>query len=321
MDTQNRTARRRRLAAGATVAAMVTAWALAGCSSSDSESDSAGDYGGSYEEGAGSAEASAMAPEIAYTDEDSAVADGEFTTERSVITTGAMYMTVDDPVEASDTAVAIVQDAGGRIDARSETAPDEWNGGSAFLTMRIPSDDLTDVVDQLRTLGTVDEFTTNAYDVSTEVTDLEAQISTLRASTERIEGLLDQAEDIEDIIALESELDSRRSELEALEARERGLADQVSMSTVDLSLTTEPIVEVDDDPDSFLSGLQSGWEGLLGFLSGALVVAGVLLPWLVVLAAVALVVLWVMRARRARRTAPEPEATQPSPPHTPPHTD
>src|SRR5690606_34390800 len=103
-------------------------------------------------------------------------------------------------------------------------------------------------------------------------TDLEAQISTLRASTARIESLLTEAQDISDIIKLETELANRQGTLEGLEARQRGLDDQVSMSTIDLSLTTEPVVIVEEEaPSSFLDGLASGWNGLVTFLSGALV--------------------------------------------------
>ncbi|MEX0913809.1 MAG: DUF4349 domain-containing protein, partial [Demequina sp.] len=224
----------------------------------------------------------------------------EMTADRSVIVTGDLYMTVEDPIAASDTAAGIVQNAGGRIDARRETAPDEYNGGSAWLTLRIPADRLDAVVNELRELGTVDEFSTSSYDVTTEVTDLEAQISTLRASTERIEALLAQAEDIEDIITLENELDRRQAKLESLEARQRGLDDQVSMSTIQLSLTTEPVVEIDDTPETFLDGLESGWNAMVAFGSGALVVIGVLLPWFTLFALMAAAIIVAVRVRQSR---------------------
>ena len=54
-----------------------------------------------------------------------------------------------------------------------------------MLTLRIPSDDLDPVVDQLRTLGEVDHYATDSVDVSNEVTDLASRISTLRASSPR----------------------------------------------------------------------------------------------------------------------------------------
>lgn len=224
---------------------------------------------------------------------------------RSVIVTGSMLMTVDKPLDAADKAATIVKGAGGRVDARDETAPDEWSGGSATLTLRIPADRLDSVVEDLRALGTVDQFTTTASDVTNEVTDLDARISTLRASTERIESLLLEAKGITDIIKLEDELASRQAELESLEAQQRGLGDQVALSTIELSLTTVPVEIVEDDsPATFLDGLKTGWNGLTNFISVALVVFGVLLPWLIVLAAITLAILGTARLRKARTTAP-----------------
>ncbi|WP_296667814.1 DUF4349 domain-containing protein [Demequina sp.] len=291
---------------GVVIAAILAlGWGLAGCTSgsSDSSGVAPGAPDAAYGEG-GVAEAGGN---------DAAATDAS-TEDRSVIITGEMYMTVQDPIKAADQASGLVEVAGGRIDARRETAPTEYDGGSAYLTLRIPADDLDAVVDRLRELGTVDEYSTTSADVTREVTDLEAQISTLRASTARIESLLAEAEDISDIITLENELDSRQAQLESLEARQRGLDDQVSMSTIALSLTTEPVVIVDDAPQTFLGGLESGWNALTDFLTGALVVTGVLLPWLAAVALVGIVVLVAVRAarsRRARMTAaslPAPEA-------------
>ncbi len=282
---------------------IVVAGVLGGCSSSSDSSDAgAAAYGGDTAQENSMADGAA-APGAADVSRAS-------TADRSVIITGAMYMTVEDPIAVADKATGIVQNAGGRIDARSETAPDEHNGGSASLTMRIPSNRLDAVVDDLRALGTVDQFSTDSYDITTEVTDLEAQISTLRASTQRIEALLADAKDIKDIITLENELDGRQAELQSLEARQRGLDDQVSMSTIDLSLTTEPVVIiVDDTPETFWDGLVSGWNGLVSFVSGALVVVGVLLPWAAVTGLVVVAVIVTIRARRSRAQRRESQST------------
>ncbi len=294
MSTRTHPAPRHVRRAGALASLFAVAALLAGCSASDSASaDYKVDAAGADSE-AGVAYDEAAAPNVA----------GSPTAERSVIITGALYMTVEDPIAVADQAAGIVKNAGGRIDARSETAPDERYGGSAALTMRIPSNKLDAVVDNLRALGTVDQYSTDSYDVTTEVTDLDAQISTLRASTARIEGLLANAKDISDIITLENELDGRQAELVSLEARQRGLDDQVSMSTIDLSLTTEPVViiEVDDSPETFWDGLVSGWNGLVGFVSVALIVVGLLLPWLALMALIAAAIVIPIRARSARKS-------------------
>lgn len=297
----------RRGRTGAVLASLIVAtWVLAGCSASSddaslSTADSAvTDSANALEASAGDSKAEAPTTDAA----------AMVTADRSVIVRGAMYMTVEDPIAAADRAAGIVQNSGGRIDARSETAPYEGNGGSASLTLRIPSDNLEPVVDNLRDLGTVDEFSTNSNDVTTQVTDLEAHISTLRASTTRIEALLLDAKDISDIIKLENELDGRQAELESLEARQRGLDDQVSMSTINLSLTTEPVVIIDDEPKTFWDGLESGWNGLAGFLSGGLVAVGLLLPWLALAALIilaAVVAVRTAKSRKARRAAGSPD--------------
>ena len=227
------------------------------------------------------------------------------TANRSVIVTGSMYMTVENPLETADKAATIVTDAGGRVDARDETAPDEWSGGSATLTLRIPTDRLDAVVEDLRALGTVDQFATTASDVTNKVTDLDAHISTLRASTQRIEALLVDAKDITDIVKLEDELASRQAELESLEAQQRGLGDQVSLSTIELSLTTVPVEIVDDSPATFFDGLASGWNGLTNFISAALVAFGVLLPWLIVMALIAMGIVAAVRMQKTRAAVRE----------------
>jgi hypothetical protein len=293
----------RRTRRGIVFASLVaTAAVLAGCSSA---TESAANYGS---DGAG-APATGFEVDAAYTDSKAPEMDQSSTADRSVIITGAMYMTVEDPIAMADQAANIVRNAGGRIDARSETAPDDHNGGSASLTLRIPSSKLDAVVDALRELGTVDQFSTDSYDVTTEVTDLEAEISTLRASTARIESLLLEAKDISDIITLESELDRRQAELQSLEAQQRGLTDQVSMSTIGLSLTTEPVVIVDDSPETFWEGLVSGWDAFVGFLSGVLVVIGILLPWIALLALIALPVVLVRARARKSLSTPRKSST------------
>jgi hypothetical protein len=96
------------------------------------------------------------------------------------------------------------------------------------------------------------------------------------------------------------------------------------MSTIDLSLTTEPVVIVGNDgPQNFWGGLVSGWNALVAFLSGVLVVVGVLLPWIALMALIALAVVVGLRRRKsriARRAAasavipavPEPPAPKPA---------
>lgn len=261
--------------------------------------------------------------------------DGDTPAEdRELVITGSLYVTVEDPLEAADEAARIVERAGGRVDGRRESAPresgsgdgtssgggaeyapdysvDEYgggyggyfsfgDGGGAMLELRIPSARLTETIDELEALGEREELVLSSDDVTFERRDLTARISALESSVARLLALQDAAADLDDLIALESAISDRQAELENLQAQERYYEDQVSLSTITLTLGSEDVAPV-DEPDSFWTGLTTGWDALLAFLGGVLVVAGVLLPWLIVLGVLALVAWAVLRRTRTRR--------------------
>lgn len=278
---------------------------LAGCSSAFESGATDGAYGEPemlYDE-AGGADASYAAAEEseAYTEDGSGDATLVSDADRAVIVTGSMAITVDDPSEAAQRASDIVEGAGGRIDAREEQAATEYQTGWASLTLRIPADKLDTTLDDLRELGEVDNLSTSSYDVSTEVQDVESQIATLEQSITRIRGLIAEAEDLTDLIYLEDQLANREAELQWLEARQRGLDDQVAMSTIHLGLYSED-AEPEPEPGTFLSGLQGGWDAFIGFWSVVLVVLGAITPWLVLAALIALAAWLTVRFARRRRT-------------------
>jgi hypothetical protein len=226
---------------------------------------------------------------------------------RSVVTTGMMTVTAADPIAAAGEAVTIVEAAGGRIDARTENAPTENNNGSASLSLRIPSASLNDTLDELKTLGDTENVSTNDVDVTTQSQDLDARISALRASVDRLTALLATATDTKVLIELETAISERQGNLEAMEAQQRDLADQVALSTIELSLispTDAPVTQ----PDSFWSGLVAGWTALTGFFGFVLVALGVLTPWILLLGVAAVVALLVIRRRRSARAAAETAA-------------
>ena len=265
--------------------------------------------------------------------------DGDSPTQaRELVITGSLYVTVEDPLEAADEAARIVERAGGRVDGRREWAPrdggsdggsdgsavdgsggagysyDDYGGGyfsfgaggGAVLELRIPSARLTETLDELEALGEREELVLSSDDVTFERRDLTARISALESSVTRLLALQDAAADLNDLIALESAISDRQAQLESLQAQERYYEDQVSLSTITLTLGSEDVAPV-DEPDSFWTGLTTGWDALLAFLGGALVVVGVLLPWLIALGLLALVAWAVLQRARTRRARPTGE--------------
>lgn len=230
---------------------------------------------------------------------DASVAD------REQIVTGYLTVTVDQPSDAATEAIRIVEGANGRIDGRQEYAPANGDKGSSTLTLRIPADSLDATIEKLGALGTVIEISTTADDVTSQVKDVDARVKSLQASVDRLTTLLATATDVDSLVAIESELTTRQGDLESLLAQQRSLGDQVSLATITLSLISEEDAPPPPAPATFLTGLEAGWNAFVGFISGAVVVVGVLIPWLVFFGIVAAVVVAIVRWRKRRPATDE----------------
>ena len=81
----------------------------------------------------------------------------------------------------------------------------------------------------------------------------------------------------------------------------------MSLSTLTLTLGSEAVAPP-TEPGTFLDGLLQGWDALVTFGSAALVLAGIMLPWLAVLGVIAAIVWVSVRAARRRRGSQAPRA-------------
>ncbi len=223
-------------------------------------------------------------------------ADGAADADREIITRGSATVVVTDPVDAAARVAALVEQAGGRVEARNEWRGSEGERSTAWLQVRVPADRMTSTIEALSELGTVQSVDVSREDVTATGRDLDARISALEASTERLTGLMSQAGNIEDLLRAERELSSRQAELDSLRSQRTALSDQVAMSTLHVTLQTR--VTAGEPPAGFLGGLEAGWNALMTFGRGLLVAVGAALPWLVPAAVIAAVVLAVVRRRR-----------------------
>lgn len=217
-----------------------------------------------------------------------------------IITTVDLTVTVKKPIDAADDAATLAGKLGGSVSYRTERAATDTSPGSAQLTLRIPSAKLSQALEELKQLGIARDTSINSVDVGAEVRDLDARITSLQTSVDRLLMLMSQATSTENLLAVESMLSQRQSELEGLTAQQRYLKDQVQLSTVNLYLVSEQDTPA-PEPDTFWTGLVTGWNAFVGFWAGVLVALGVLVPWLIAAGLIALIVIvWVKRARRRK---------------------
>lgn len=171
---------------------------------------------------------------------------------------------------------------------------------SSTTTLRLDNDKVDALLRDVAGLGTVEASSRSSADVTAEVADIDARVRNAQASLARVRALMGRATSIGDIVALEGELSRRQADLEALQARQRALADQTAQATVTVRLYGADAPAPEAEQTGFLAGLSAGWSAFTGALVVGLTVLGAVLPFLLVLGPIALVV-WLV-ARRSRRT-------------------
>ena len=178
--------------------------------------------------------------------------------------------------------------------------------------VRVPADELTGVLADLKDLGDVDSVSVSRSDVTSTAVDLDARISALQTSVARLQALMDAAVTTDALLAAEAALSERQEQLESLQSQRTALAGQVELSTLSVHLRTFGVSPA-GGPDGFLDGLGTGWRALVSALSWVVVVLGVMLPWVAVIAVVTGGVLVPVRLARRRSAVVTPE-----PPPVPP---
>jgi Domain of unknown function (DUF4349) len=260
---------------------------LVGCTGSGSGSESA-------DGGAGGGVAAPAAPGEAV----------DADTDRQVVTTATASLAVEDPSEGAQQISALVESVGGRVDERTEragSAEDGGEGAAADLVVRVPADELTQVLADLKELGDVEDVSVSRSDVTAAAVDLDARIEALQTSVARLQALMDEAATTQALLSAESALSDRQEELESLQSQRALLADQVELSTLTVHLRPFGVAPA-GGPDGFVDGLGTGWRALTSTLGAVVVVLGVLLPWMAVGALVVAGVFGTLRLAR-RRTA------------------
>ncbi len=212
-----------------------------------------------------------------------------------VIRSAYVDIRVADVADATAQVVAATASRAGTID--SQNINSDGTSSYANIVARVPADTLDAFVADLGDLGTVISVSINAQDVTTQVVDLDARIGVLQTSIDRLKSLQAQATSVTDLVAVEAELANRQGELDSLTAQRSYLGQQVSMSTITVSLS--PITELTSSTaPGFLAGLQNGWSAFLALVAFVITSAGFLIPFVIIGAVIVVPVILVVLKRK-----------------------
>jgi len=297
----------RTLWAGVAVVGLVVLTACTG----NGNGDDPGDSGGSGEASDTAARAadqdssafSTGGGDSAPTDIDLVVAD------RALIRTATIALESDDIDRLLIGLDGVVSAQRGIVESEDTQTDDAGDIKSASIELRVPVDNFDAAVDAVAGLGVLVREQTSTEDVTTKVADVDARVESARRSIDQLRLLFSRANRLGDIIRLESELSQRQADLESLEAQQRSLARQTTLSTIHVSVTRPdevPAPAVDDgDQAGFVDGIKSGWSGLVAFVQGTTHVVGLVLP-LGTLALAVAVPIWLLVRRSHPMNRKEP---------------
>ncbi len=168
------------------------------------------------------------------------------------------------------------------------------------LALQVPTESFDDAVGALFDLGDERALSIRQEDVAAEVADVDSRVQSARTALDRVRILIGRANKLGAVIQLEDVIADRQADLDALQARQRALADQTQLAKLRLELRQPASAgrqPVDDEVRGFAAGIAVGWDGLRELVVGASTAVGVVLPFALV-GAVVLLPLMIWRLRR-----------------------
>jgi Domain of unknown function (DUF4349) len=191
------------------------------------------------------------------------------------------------------------------LDINSQT------GGSRKLNaaLRLPSDHFDSAIAEVKKVGHVEAESRDASDVTSQYVDLEARLDNARHTEQRLTELLrDRTGKLSDVLSVEVEIGRVRGEIERMEAEKKSMLNQVSFSTLNLTVAENYQAQLQIVPDSTLTRFRnaavSGYKTMAGSLLDVALFLVAYLPTLLLwgVLIVAAYVGW-RRVRRSRQSA------------------
>ena len=234
-------------------------------------------------------------------------------TDRKLIKTVELDAETEDLDELLGTLTQQVNQLGGYVENQrvyNGSAYSKYRSRSASMTIRIPAEKLDAFVNHVE--GSTNIVSRYSYidDVTLTYVATESRVNALVAEEQRLLELLSQAETMSDLLEVEARLTDVRYELESVTSRLNVLKNQVSYSTVNLSI--DEVVEYTPvEEETFWQRISGGFmDSLKGIGDGVVEVTVFVLanlPYLVLLAVCAVAVIFLAKRNIRRKKAKKAE--------------
>lgn len=200
--------------------------------------------------------------------------------------------------------ISLAEQNGGFISNSRSYSDAEGNLTSGSVTIRIPSNKYSSIINKIKEMGTVKSTSSAGQDVTQEYTDLESRLRNYQAQEEVLLDLMKQSKKVSDSLEVQRELSNVQEQIEVIKGRMDYLDDLVSFSTIDVYFyEPEPIKTAADW--GFVEALKRGLRGAVRVFNGIVIALIVTAPvW--ILTGIIIIIVWqVIRARKRRRVKKE----------------
>ncbi len=233
-------------------------------------------------------------------------------TDRMIIWTADIVLTVKDTEQAMSDVLALASELGGyAVNTESWIQSDLLY---ARLTIRVPADQYEAAMARLRDQALkVEHESANSQDVTEEYVDLESRLRALQVKEAQLTKLMDQAEDTEAVLAVYQQLSATQIEIEQVKGRMSYLEKLSAMATITINLNPElpeaPVVEEGWRPRSTLRSAARALVNALKGLGNLVIWAIIfLLPILLLIALPIVIIFLAIRQWRRRKQSKAPSA-------------
>jgi hypothetical protein len=183
---------------------------------------------------------------------------------RKIIYDGEIDLIVKDVDSTAKQVTTFIQDARGYI-AEQSTTGSPGSQRSMRWKLRVPVDQFESLVQNVVSLGELQQNKRTSQDVTEQFYDIEAHIKNKKAEEKSLTKILDERTGkLEDVLRIETELSRVRGEIEQLEGKIRVLENLSSLAT--LTLTVHEREEFEPPPPAaadFPTQVARTWESSL----------------------------------------------------------